>query len=118
VDYKCYCINGYVNKEIFARASTQICIFDEFCDTPFVFKLWTTYMINWMNLKSQICLYLKTEGVLHMENVKVHILLGIPFLATARTMLGVQLGELVWISQDAQTTFNDFEVMRYQNEHL
>jgi len=43
---------------------------------------WTTYIINWMNQKSQICLYLRTEVItidgaiwLHTKYHKIHFAL-------------------------------------------
>ncbi|XP_062103904.1 uncharacterized protein LOC133815026 [Humulus lupulus] len=56
----------------------------------------------------------KIEDVL--ANKEVPIILGRPFLATGRTLIGVQKGELTMRVQDEQLTFNVFKAMRFPDE--
>ncbi|PIN21854.1 DNA-directed DNA polymerase [Handroanthus impetiginosus] len=55
--------------------------------------------------------------VLDMEvDSEVPIILGRPFLATGRTLIDVQKGELTMRVQDQQITFNVFKAMKFPNE--
>ncbi|PIN11732.1 DNA-directed DNA polymerase [Handroanthus impetiginosus] len=55
--------------------------------------------------------------VLDMEvDIEVPIILGRPFLATGRTLIDVQKGELTMRVQDQQITFNVFRAMKFPNE--
>ncbi|PIN15182.1 hypothetical protein CDL12_12177 [Handroanthus impetiginosus] len=55
--------------------------------------------------------------VLNMEaNSEILIILGRPFLATGRTLIDVQKGELTMRVQDQQITFNSFKAMKFPNE--
>ncbi|PIN21873.1 DNA-directed DNA polymerase [Handroanthus impetiginosus] len=55
--------------------------------------------------------------VLDMEvDIEVPIILGRPFLATGRTLIDVQKGELTMKVQDQQITFNVFKAMKFSNE--
>ncbi|PIN05661.1 DNA-directed DNA polymerase [Handroanthus impetiginosus] len=55
--------------------------------------------------------------VLDMEvDIEVPIILGRPFLATGRTLIDVQKGELTMRVQDQQITFNVFKAMKFPNE--
>ncbi|PIN00194.1 DNA-directed DNA polymerase [Handroanthus impetiginosus] len=55
--------------------------------------------------------------VLDMEvDIEVPIILGRPFLATGRTLINVQKGELTMRVQDQQITFNVFKAMKFSNE--
>ncbi|XP_062103799.1 uncharacterized protein LOC133814912 [Humulus lupulus] len=47
---------------------------------------------------------------------EVAIILGRPFLATGRTLIDVQKGELTMRVQDEQVTFNVFKAMRFPDE--
>ncbi|XP_062104029.1 uncharacterized protein LOC133815176 [Humulus lupulus] len=47
---------------------------------------------------------------------EVPIILGRPFLATGRTLIDVQKGELTMRVQDEQVTFNVFKAMRFPDE--
>ncbi|PIN12235.1 DNA-directed DNA polymerase [Handroanthus impetiginosus] len=47
---------------------------------------------------------------------EVPIILGRPFLATGRTLIDVQKGELTMRVQDQQITFNVFKAMKFPNE--
>jgi hypothetical protein len=51
------------------------------------------------------------------EDSEVPLLLGRPFLATGRTLIDVELGELMLRFQNEQVIFNVFEAMRHQNEN-
>ncbi|CAJ2636009.1 unnamed protein product [Trifolium pratense] len=51
------------------------------------------------------------------EDSEVPLLLGIPFLATGRALIDVELGELMLSFQNEQVTFNVFESMSHQNEN-
>jgi len=48
------------------------------CCIEYTDLLWTTYIIKWMNLKNQFCLYFKTDGVLFimtcLTRATLHIL--------------------------------------------
>ena len=46
----------------------------------------------------------------------VPIILGRPFLATGRTLIDVQKGELTMRVQDEQVTFNVFKAMKLPDE--
>ncbi|PIN21773.1 DNA-directed DNA polymerase [Handroanthus impetiginosus] len=55
--------------------------------------------------------------VLDMEvDSEILIILGRPFLATGRTLIDVQKGELTMRVQDQQITFNVFKAMKFPNE--
>ncbi|PIN08964.1 hypothetical protein CDL12_18457 [Handroanthus impetiginosus] len=55
--------------------------------------------------------------VLYMEvDSEIPIILGRPFLATGRTLINVQKGELTMRVQDQQITFNVFKAMKFPNE--
>ncbi|PIN20438.1 DNA-directed DNA polymerase [Handroanthus impetiginosus] len=55
--------------------------------------------------------------VLDMEvDIEVPIILGRPFLATGRTLIDVQKGELTMRVQDQQIIFNVFKAMKFPNE--
>ncbi|PIN11693.1 DNA-directed DNA polymerase [Handroanthus impetiginosus] len=55
--------------------------------------------------------------VLDMEvDSEIPIILGRPFLATGRTLIDVQKGELTMRVQDQQITFNVFKAMKFPNE--
>ncbi|PIN13095.1 DNA-directed DNA polymerase [Handroanthus impetiginosus] len=55
--------------------------------------------------------------VLDMEDdCEIPIILGRPFLATGRTLIDVQKGELTMRVQDQQITFNVFNAMKFPNE--
>ncbi|PIM97903.1 DNA-directed DNA polymerase [Handroanthus impetiginosus] len=55
--------------------------------------------------------------VLDMEvDSEIPIILGRPFLATGRTLINVQKGELTMRVQDLQITFNVFKAMKFPNE--
>ncbi|PIN10813.1 DNA-directed DNA polymerase [Handroanthus impetiginosus] len=55
--------------------------------------------------------------VLDMEaDSEIPIILGRPFLATDRTLIDVQKGELTMRVQDQQITFNVFKAMKFSNE--
>ena len=55
--------------------------------------------------------------VLDMEEDKeIPIILGRPFLATSRTMIDVQKGELKLRVQDDEVTFNVFKSLRHPSE--
>ncbi|PIN26423.1 DNA-directed DNA polymerase [Handroanthus impetiginosus] len=47
---------------------------------------------------------------------EIPIILGRPFLATGRTLIDVQKGELTMRVQDQQITFNVFKAMKFPNE--
>ncbi|XP_062109167.1 uncharacterized protein LOC133819826 [Humulus lupulus] len=47
---------------------------------------------------------------------EVPIILGRPFLATGRTLIGVQKGELTMRIQDENVTFNVFKAMKFPDE--
>ncbi|KAL5538178.1 hypothetical protein UlMin_045882 [Ulmus minor] len=49
-------------------------------------------------------------------NLEVPIILGRPFLATGRTLIDVQKGELTMRVQDEQVTFNAFQSMKFPSE--
>lgn len=49
------------------------------------------------------------------EDREVPIILGRPFLATGRTLIDVQKGELTMRVQDQEVTFNVFRSMKYPN---
>ncbi|XP_024024961.1 uncharacterized protein LOC112092618 [Morus notabilis] len=49
-------------------------------------------------------------------DTEVPIILGRPFLATGRTLIDVQKGELTMRVHDQQVTFNVFKVMRFADE--
>ena len=50
------------------------------------------------------------------ENKEIPIILGSPFLATGRTLIDVQKGELKLRVQDDEVTFNVFKAMRHPTE--
>ncbi|PIN25886.1 DNA-directed DNA polymerase [Handroanthus impetiginosus] len=55
--------------------------------------------------------------VLDMEvDSEIPIILGRPFLATGRTLIDVQKGELTMRVQDQQITFNVFKAIKFPNE--
>ncbi|PIN11091.1 hypothetical protein CDL12_16311 [Handroanthus impetiginosus] len=55
--------------------------------------------------------------VLDMEmDSEIPIILGRPFLATGKTLIDVQKGELTMRVQDQQITFNVFKAMKFPNE--
>lgn len=47
------------------------------------------------------------------EDRETPLILGLPFLATGRTLIDVQQGKLILRVQDEQVTFNVFEAMKY-----
>ncbi|XP_062104400.1 uncharacterized protein LOC133815598 [Humulus lupulus] len=49
-------------------------------------------------------------------NREIPIILGLPFLATSRTLIDIQKGELTMRIQDEQVTFNVFKAMRFLDE--
>ncbi|XP_074356558.1 uncharacterized protein LOC141696296 [Apium graveolens] len=49
------------------------------------------------------------------EDLAIPLLLGRPFLATGRTLIDVQKGELTMRVQDDQVTFNVFSAMKFSN---
>ncbi|XP_040971323.1 uncharacterized protein [Gossypium hirsutum] len=55
----------------------------------------------------------KKLGIDFEANKEVPIILGRPFLATGRTLIDVQKGELTMRVQDDQVTFNVFKSMRF-----
>ncbi|KAI3461839.1 hypothetical protein Pfo_018502 [Paulownia fortunei] len=50
------------------------------------------------------------------EDQEIPIILGRPFLATGRTLIDVQKGQLILRVQEEQVTFNIFKAMKYPNE--
>ena len=50
------------------------------------------------------------------EDADIPLLLGRPFLATGRTLIDVQKGELTMRVQDEQVTFNVFSAMKFSND--
>ena len=55
--------------------------------------------------------------VLNYEaDLEVPIILGRPFLATGRTLIDVQKGELTMRVQDEQVTFNVFQSMKFPSD--
>ena len=50
------------------------------------------------------------------EDKDVPIILGRPFLATGRTVIDVQKGELTMKVQDQEVTFNVFKAMKFPND--
>ncbi|PIN07371.1 DNA-directed DNA polymerase [Handroanthus impetiginosus] len=55
--------------------------------------------------------------ILDMEvDSEIPIILGRPFLATGRTLINVQNGELTMRVQDQQITFNVFKAVKFSNE--
>ncbi|PIN24288.1 DNA-directed DNA polymerase [Handroanthus impetiginosus] len=62
-------------------------------------------------------IFLADFVVLDMEvDSEIPIILGRPFLATGRTLINVQKGELTMRVQDQQITFNTFKAMKFPNE--
>ncbi|PIM97416.1 hypothetical protein CDL12_30114 [Handroanthus impetiginosus] len=61
--------------------------------------------------RSLTCLKGNTEDIL------ISIILGGPFLATGRTLIDIQNGELTMRVQDQQITFNVVKVMKFLNEN-
>ena len=51
------------------------------------------------------------------EDKKIPIILGRPFLATGRTLIDVQKGELTMRVQDQNVTFNVFNAMKFLTEN-
>ncbi|MCF7184091.1 hypothetical protein, partial [Corynebacterium parakroppenstedtii] len=55
--------------------------------------------------------------IIDMEEDKdVPIIIGRPFLATGRTVIDVQKGELTMKVQDQEVTFNVFKAMKFPSE--
>jgi hypothetical protein len=52
-----------------------------------------------------------------VEDEKLHVLLGRPFLATGRALIDVERGELMLRFQNEQVIFNIFEAMKHRNEN-
>ncbi|KAI3445417.1 hypothetical protein Pfo_002082 [Paulownia fortunei] len=50
------------------------------------------------------------------EDQEIPIILGRPFLATGRTLIDMQKGQLILKVQEKQVTFNIFKAMKYPNE--
>ena len=50
------------------------------------------------------------------EDKKIPIILGRPFLATGRTLIDVQKGELTMRVQDQDVIFNVFKAMKFPTE--
>ena len=50
------------------------------------------------------------------EDKEISIILGHPFLATGRTVIDVQKGELTMRVHDQEVTFNVFKSMKYPND--
>ncbi|PIN18141.1 DNA-directed DNA polymerase [Handroanthus impetiginosus] len=62
-------------------------------------------------------IFLADFVVFDMEaDSKIPIILGRPFLATSRTLIDVQKGELIMRVQDQQITLNVFKPMKFSNE--
>ena len=50
------------------------------------------------------------------EDREIPIILGRPFMATGRTLIDVQKGELTMRVQDQEVTFNVFKAMKFPTE--
>ena len=50
------------------------------------------------------------------EDQDIPIILGRPFLATGRTLIDMQKGELTMRVQNEQVTFNFFKAMKFPSE--
>ena len=50
------------------------------------------------------------------ENADIPVLFGRPFLATGRTLIDVQKGELTMRVQNDQVIFNVFSTMKFSND--